>query len=81
MTDGRQFSGKIICKKESRIEGKVGEWKFSVCHTYLSPNRWTFYVPELENLNFCDWKLLRNWDILKFKSLEACKGKMAFIIR
>ena len=27
----------------------------------ISPNRGTFYFPELKNLNFGDWKLHRNW--------------------
>ena len=30
-----------------------------------SPNIRTYYFPELENLNFGDWKLLRNWECLE----------------
>ena len=35
----------------------------------ITPNRQTFF-PEIENLNFGDWKLLRNWGC-KFESLEV----------
>ena len=37
----------------------------------MTPNRRTFFFPETENLNFGDWKLLRNRGCLE--SLEACK--------
>ena len=43
----------------------------------ITSNRRTFFFPETENLNFGDWKLLRNQGVLKFESLEPCNGKKA----
>ena len=36
----------------------------------ISPNRWAFYIPELENMTFGDWKLLRNWESPKVWKLR-----------
>ena len=49
---------------------------------FHSPNRRTFYFPELKNLNFDDWlsvteSYLEIDDVLKFESLVAWKGKKA----
>ena len=30
----------------------------------ISSNIWTFYFPELKNLNFGHWNLLRNWSLI-----------------
>ena len=35
-----------------------------------SPNSWTFYFPKLENLNFGNWNLLRNWRCCKIWQLR-----------
>ena len=44
----------------------------------ISPNRPTFYFPELENLSLVVTEnCLEIEDVLKFESLEACKGKKA----
>ena len=40
---------------------------------------WTFYFPELENLNFGDEICLEIEEVFKFDSLKACKGKKAWL--
>ena len=35
----------------------------------ITPNKWTFFFAETENLNFGDWKLVGNWGY--FKVLKA----------
>ena len=37
----------------------------------LTSNRRTFFFPGTENLNFGDWKLLRNWGYLKVWKLRG----------
>ena len=43
----------------------------------MTSNRRTFFCPETENLNLVTENCLEIDDILKFESLEACKGKKA----
>ena len=45
-------------------------------HLSISTNIWTFFFPELKNLNFDDWNFLRNWKCLQVWQL-SCKGKKA----
>ena len=40
-----------------------------------SPNRWTFYFPELKKLNFCDRKLLRNQSCIKVWKLRGLQSR------
>ena len=45
----------------------------------ISPNRWTLFFPETDNLIFGVWKLIRNWECPKVWKLIGLKGKKVWL--
>ena len=57
----------IVCHLEAWInENLKGTFLSESTDVFaMTSNRRIFFLPETENLNFGDWKLLRNWESLK----------------